>query len=91
MVELSLSKLNETVEGKADSIHTHNLTDILGLSNSATIIASNENTKNQIVLRDSEGNFSAGIITASLNGNSTTSTTTFNIPTKDVGGNLWIE
>jgi hypothetical protein len=41
------------------------------LANNAT----NLNTANQIVRRDASGNFSAGTITASLNGNATTATT----------------
>lgn len=47
----------------------------LGLSNSATIAATNLNTGNTIVQRDASGNFSAGTITASLSGNATTATT----------------
>lgn len=47
----------------------------LGLSNSATIAATNLNTGNTIVQRDASGNFSAGTITANLSGNATTSTT----------------
>lgn len=44
------------------------------VSNSATT-ATNLNTNNAIVTRDSNGAFSAGIITASLNGNASTATT----------------
>lgn len=44
------------------------------VSNSATT-ATNNNTINTIVSRDGSGNFSAGTITASLNGNALTSTT----------------
>jgi gas vesicle protein len=40
--------------------------------------ATNLNTVNTIVARDASGNFSAGIITASLNGNATTATTATN-------------
>lgn len=47
----------------------------LGLSNSATIAATNLNTGNTIVQRDASGNFSAGTITANLSGNATTATT----------------
>jgi hypothetical protein len=47
----------------------------LGLSNSATIAATNLNTANTIVQRDASGNFSAGTITANLSGNATTATT----------------
>jgi len=44
------------------------------VNNSATT-ATNLNTVNAIVSRNASGNFSAGIITASLNGNATTATT----------------
>ncbi len=44
------------------------------LANAAT----NLNTASTIVRRDASGNFSAGIITANLNGNATTSTTSTN-------------
>lgn len=47
----------------------------LGLSNSATIAATNLNTGNTIVQRDASGNFSAGTIAANLSGNATTATT----------------
>lgn len=43
------------------------------VSNSSTT-ATSSNSNNAIVLRDSSGNFTAGVITASLNGNSSTST-----------------
>ena len=61
------------------------------------------NTPDTVVKRDTSGNFSAGTITASLNGNAasatvaqtatsaTSATTAYNIPTSDVGGNIWIE
>ena len=45
------------------------------VANSATT-ATSSNTPNTIVLRDGSGNFSAGTITASLNGNATTATST---------------
>jgi len=48
------------------------------VSNSATT-ATNLNTNNAIVSRDASGNFSAGIITASLNGNAATVTTNANL------------
>lgn len=47
---------------------------ITSQANSATITATSNNTANQIVLRDGSGNFSAGTITASLNGNASTAT-----------------
>jgi hypothetical protein len=48
---------------------------IVNQANSATITATNANTVNQIVLRDVNGNFSAGTITASLAGNASTADT----------------
>jgi hypothetical protein len=47
---------------------------ITNQANSATITAASTNTANQIVLRDGSGNFSAGTITAALNGNASTAT-----------------
>ncbi len=47
------------------------------VANSATTALSS-NTSDTIVLRDSSGNFSAGIISASLNGNAATSTSAAN-------------
>jgi hypothetical protein len=47
------------------------------VANSATT-ATNLNTANTIVSRDASGNFIANVITASLNGNATTSTTSVN-------------
>ncbi len=47
------------------------------VANSATT-ATSANTENAIVARDSSGNFSAGTIVASLNGNATTATTATN-------------
>ncbi len=44
------------------------------VSNSATT-ATSANTASAIVARDSSGNFTAGTITAALNGNATTATT----------------
>ncbi|MBX7220342.1 MAG: hypothetical protein K1Y36_10390 [Blastocatellia bacterium] len=43
--------------------------------------ATSANTVSTIVQRDASGNFSAGTITATLNGNASTSTTTTTIPT----------
>jgi hypothetical protein len=48
------------------------------VSNSATT-ATNANTANAIVARDASGNFSAGTITATLNGNASTVTTNANL------------
>lgn len=58
------------------------------VANSATT-ATSSNTLNTIVLRDGSGNFSAGTITAALNGNASTSTTSVNFTgtlAGDVGG-----
>ena len=49
-------------------------TTIQGQANSATTTATNANTGSTIVLRDSSGNFSAGTITATLDGNAATTT-----------------
>ena len=57
------------------------------VSNSATT-ATNNNTVNTIVSRDGSGNFSAGIITASLNGNANTSTTLATGRTIGITGDL---
>ena len=64
-------------------------------ANSATITATSSNTANQIVQRDASGNFSAGTITAALNGNASSSskwatarTVTF---TGDVTGSFSID
>ncbi len=54
------------------------------VANSATT-ATNLNTANAIVSRDSASNFSAGTITASLNGNATTATTATNFTGSLVG------
>ncbi len=57
---------------------------------SATVLANNStnlNTINTIVKRDGSGNFSANIITASLNGNATTSTTSTNF-TANLNGDV---
>ena len=68
-----------TVGGSSStSIHTAEL-----LANAAT----NANTPSTIVKRDGSGNFSAGIITASLAGNS--STTTKLAATKNIYGNAF--
>jgi hypothetical protein len=48
------------------------------IPNSATT-ATSANTANAIVARDASGNFSAGTITAALNGNATTATTAANV------------
>lgn len=66
------AKINANAEiddSKLATIHTAGK-----VSNSATT-ATNLNTASAIVSRDSNGAFSAGIITASLNGNASTATT----------------
>jgi hypothetical protein len=50
-----------------------------GATFTVTSNATNLNTGSTIVFRDASGNFSAGTITASLNGNATTATTATNI------------
>jgi hypothetical protein len=58
-----------------DTGSTFVATTIQSQANSATTTATNANTINTIVLRDSSGNFSAGTITAALSGNASTATT----------------
>jgi hypothetical protein len=65
---------NQNTSGNAATATTAGT--ITSQANSATITATSANTGNQIVLRDGSGNFSAGTITASLNGNASTSTST---------------
>lgn len=55
-----------TWNGKANASHVHKSSDISD--------ATNTNTANTIIKRDTNGDFSARIITASLSGNSTTAT-----------------
>ena len=57
------------------------------VANSATT-ATNSNTPSAIVARDSSGNFSAGIITANLNGNATTATTATSATTSGAATNF---
>jgi hypothetical protein len=57
-----------TLTGTTDRIIVTNGTGSITLTADAT----NANTANKIVARDASGNFSAGIITASLSGNATT-------------------
>ena len=49
-----------------------------GSKNLASLAYTNSNTASTLVERDSSGNFSAGIITATLSGNATTATTATN-------------
>jgi hypothetical protein len=66
----SAGTITATLSGAATSATTAGT--ITSQANSATITATSANTASQIVLRDASGNFSAGTITASLSGNSTT-------------------
>lgn len=68
----SAGTITATLSGSATSASTAGT--ITNQANSATITATSNNTANQIVLRDGSGNFSAGTITASLNGNASTAT-----------------
>ena len=55
--------------------------------NTTIAAATSSNTSNSLVKRDVTGNFTAGIITASLNGNATTATTL--AATKNIYGNTF--
>ena len=68
----SAGTITATLSGNATTASTAG--SITSQANSATITATSANTANQIVLRDGSGNFSAGTITASLNGNASTAT-----------------
>jgi hypothetical protein len=68
---------NQNTSGNAATATTAG--SITSQANSATITAASTNTANQIVLRDGSGNFSAGTITAALNGNASTATTAANV------------
>lgn len=59
-----------SVAGRVGVI-TLSTADVSGLSNSATITATDANTANQIVQRDASGNFAANNITANVTGNVT--------------------
>ena len=64
---------NSMLAGSISDTKLNTITTAGKISNSATT-ATSSNTNNAIVTRDNSGNFSAGIITASLNGNATTAT-----------------
>jgi hypothetical protein len=68
----SAGTITASLSGNATTASTAG--SITSQANSATITATSANTANQIVLRDGSGNFSAGTITASLNGNASTAT-----------------
>jgi hypothetical protein len=57
------------------------------IPNSATT-ATSSNVASAIVARDSTGNFAAGTITASLNGNAITATTASNLAGSNLGGDV---
>jgi hypothetical protein len=65
---------NTMLAGSISNDKLNTITTAGKISNSATT-ATNSNTGNTIVSRDASGNFSAGTITASLNGNANTATT----------------
>ena len=50
--------------------------------------ATSENTASKVVARDASGNFSAGTITAALNGNASTATVATKLGTATVGGTV---
>ena len=64
---------NTMLAGSISDSKLNTITTVGKVSNSATT-ATDVNTNNAIVLRDASGDFSAGIITASLNGNASTAT-----------------
>jgi hypothetical protein len=64
---------NTMLAGSISNDKLNTITTVGKVSNSATT-ATDVNTNNAIVLRDASGNFSAGTITASLNGNASTAT-----------------
>ena len=69
-----------SIDGQASTIS--------GQANSATITATASNIGSQIVLRDASGNFSAGTITATLNGTASSATTLQNSRTFSLTGNV---
>jgi hypothetical protein len=72
IVDADISSSANILDTKLNTISTSGK-----VSNSATT-ATNVNTPNTIVLRDTNGNFSAGTITAALIGNASTATTSTN-------------
>jgi hypothetical protein len=78
---------NTMLAGSISNDKLNTITTVGKVSNSATT-ATNVNTNNAIVLRDASGNFSAGTITASLNGNANTSTTLATGRTIGITGDL---
>jgi hypothetical protein len=78
---------NTMLAGSISNDKLNTITTVGKVSNSATT-ATDVNTNNAIVLRDASGNFSAGTITASLNGNANTSTTLATGRTIGITGDL---
>jgi hypothetical protein len=64
---------NDMLAGSISDSKLNTITTVGKISNSATT-ATSSNTNSAIVSRNSSGDFSAGIITASLNGNASTAT-----------------
>ena len=78
---------NSMLAGSISDSKLNTITTVGKVSNSATT-ATNNSTGNTIVSRDASGNFSAGTITASLNGNANTSTTLATGRTIGITGDL---
>lgn len=78
-----------TLTGTADRITITNGAGSITINADAT----SSNTANKIVARDASGNFSAGTITASLNGNASTATTAGSATTAgtatNIAGGIW--
>ena len=72
------SVTNDKLFGSISDTKLSTITTAGKVSNSATS-ATDSDTPNSIVLRDASGDFSAGTITADLNGNATSATTATNI------------
>lgn len=70
---------SQTLTGKTISGSSNTITNIANSSTTAT----SSNTASTIILRDGSGDFSAGTITATLNGNASTSTTSTTSTTAD--------
>ena len=78
---------NTMLAGSISNDKLNTITTVGKVSNSATTATSN-NTTNAIVSRNSSGDFTAGTITASLNGNANTSTTLATGRTISITGDL---
>jgi len=85
---IGTSKVTNTMlAGSISNDKLNTITATNKVSNSATT-ATDANTANHIVLRNASGNFSAGTITASLNGNANTATTLATGRTITITGDL---